>query len=85
MTCPTSELNINTVMETKQTQINHLIKTLAEQLRHMESIEEGLGQSLLLSMACKAASKTVAQLKKLGIDHDDAFDKAEALNEAMTA
>ena len=73
-------------METKQTQINHLIKTLAEQLRHMKSIEEwDWAESSSLSMVCKAASKTVAQLEELGIDRDDAFDKAEALNEAMAA
>lgn len=73
-------------METKQTQINHLIKTLAEQLRHMNSIGEwDWAEGLTLSMICKAASKTVADLEKLGVGHEESYDKAEALNKAMVA
>ena len=77
-------------METKQTLINHLIKTLAEQLRKAD--EAGLvckngivGASKEKAQACKAASKAVADLEKLGVDYNTAYDKADALNEAMTA
>ena len=72
-------------MQTKQTTINHLLKQLATQLRDLDSIERGLGQSLLISMACKAASKTIAQLQKLGVDHEEAFDQANALNKTLIA
>ena len=72
-------------MNTTTTQINHLIKTLAEQLRHAESFDGMWGKAKERAEACKAASKTVADLCKLGVDYDIAFDKAEALNEAMAA
>ena len=70
-------------METKQTQINHLIKTLAEQLRHAESFDGMWGKAKERGEACKAASKTVADLAKLGVDYNNAFEKAESLNEAL--
>ena len=72
-------------METKQTQINHLIKTLAEQIRHAESFNGMWGKEKERAAACKAASKTVVDLEKLGVGHEESFDKAEALNEAMAA
>jgi len=72
-------------MEIKQTTINHLLKQLATQLRDLDSIKTGLGQSLLISMACKAASKTIAQLQKLGVDHEEAYDRAETLNKTLIA
>ena len=72
-------------METKQTQINHLIKTLAEQIRHAESFNGMWGVEKERAAACKAASKTVAQLEALGVHHEDSFSKAEALNEAIAA
>jgi hypothetical protein len=72
-------------METKQTQINHLIKTLAEQLRKAD--EAGLvckngivGASKERAQACKAASKAVADLEKLGVDYNTAYDKADLIN-----
>lgn len=79
-------------MNTKTLQINHLIKTLAEQLRKAD--EAGLwvcnkngvwGASKEVAQACKAASKAVADLEKLGVDYNTAYDKADALNEAMAA
>ena len=77
-------------METKQTQINHLIKTLAEQLRMADQAglvcKNGIvGASKEKAAACKAASKTVADLEKLGVDYNTAYDRAEALNEAIAA
>ena len=72
-------------METKQTQINHLIKTLAEQIRHAESFNGMWGVEKERAAACKAASKTVAQLEALGVHYEDSFSKAEALNEAIAA
>lgn len=72
-------------MDTTQTQINDLIKTLAEQLRLAESFDGMWGKSKERQDACKAASKTVADLAKLGVDYNKAFEKAEALNEAMAA
>ena len=72
-------------MEIKQTQINHLIKTLAEQLRHAESFNGMWGVEKERAAACKAASKTVAQLEALGVNYDDSFLLAEALNEAIAA
>lgn len=72
-------------MNTKQTQINHLIKTLAEQLRKAD--EAGLvckngtvGASKEKAQACKAASKAVADLEKLGVDYNTAYDKADLIN-----
>ena len=72
-------------METKQTLINHLIKTLAEQLRKAD--EAGLvckngivGASKERAQACKAASKAVADLEKLGVDYNTAYDKADLIN-----
>ena len=67
-------------MEPKQIQINHLIKTLAEQLRHAESFNGMWGVEKERAAACKAASKTVAQLEGLGVDHNTAFDKADLIN-----
>ena len=71
-------------MEIKQTQINHLIKTLAEQLRKAESLDVQTQQKQLAA-ACKAASKTVAQLEKLGMHYSTAYDKAVELNTAIAA
>jgi len=72
-------------METKQTLINHLIKTLAEQLRKAD--EAGLvckngivGASKEKAQACKAASKAVADLEKLGVDYNTAYDKTDLIN-----
>ena len=78
-------------METKQTIINHLIKTLAEQLRKAD--EAGLttnkngtvGASKEKAQACKAASKAVADLEKLGVNYNTSYDNAAALNQAMAA
>ena len=72
-------------MNTKQTLINHLIKTLAEQLRKAD--EAGLvtnkngtvGASKEKAAACKAASKAVAELEKLGVDYNTAYDKADLI------
>jgi hypothetical protein len=72
-------------MDTTTTQINHLIKTLAEQLRHAESFNGMWGKTKERTEACAAASKTVAQLEGLGVHHEDSFSKAESLNEAMAA
>ena len=67
-------------METKQTLINHLIKTLAEQVRHAESFNGMWGKEKERVAACKAASKTVAQLEGLGVDSNTAFDEADLIN-----
>ena len=73
-------------MNTKQTLINHLVKTLAEQLRKAD--EAGLatnkygtvGASNEKAAAGKAASKAVADLEKLGMDYNTAYDKADLIN-----
>jgi len=73
-------------MNTTQTQINHLVKTLAEQLRKAD--EAGLvtnkngtvGASKEKAAACKAASKAVADLEKLGVNYNTAYDKADIIN-----
>ena len=86
MTCPGSVPRIITVMNTTQTQINHLVKTLAEQLRKAD--EAGLvtnkngtvGASKEKAAACKAASKAVADLEKLGVNYNTAYDKADIIN-----
>ena len=72
-------------METKQTIINHLIKTLAEQLRKADEaglvLKNGIvGASKERAQACKAASKAVAELEKLGVDYNTAYDKADIIN-----
>ena len=67
-------------MNTKQTQINHLIKTLAEQIRHAESFNGMWGKTKERTEACAAASKTVAQLEGLGVHHEDSFSKADLIN-----
>jgi hypothetical protein len=72
-------------METKQTLINQLIKTLAEQLRKAEAgglvCKNGIvGASKERAQACKAASKAVADLEKLGVDHNTAYDRADLIN-----
>jgi len=78
-------------MNTKQTQINHLIKTLAEQLRKADEADlitnknGTVGASKEKAAACKATSKAVADLEKLGVDYNTSYDKAAALNEAMAA
>jgi hypothetical protein len=77
-------------MNTKTTQIHHLIKTLAEQLRKAEAgglvCKNGtVGASKERAQACRAASKTVAELEKLGVNYNISYDKAAALNEAMAA
>jgi hypothetical protein len=59
-----------------------LVKTLAEQLREVDNATLGLKSTYKKIAQC---SKTVAKLEKLGVYHEDSFDKAEALNEAMTA
>ena len=70
-------------MNTKALQINHLIKTLAEQIRHAESFNGMWGKTKERTEACEAASKTIVDLEKLGVHCDTSFDKAVALNEAM--
>lgn len=70
-------------MNTTQTQINHLIKTLAEQLRLAESFDGMWGKTKERVTACKSASKTVVELEKLGLDFNEAFDKAETLNKVI--
>ncbi len=77
-------------MNTKTLQIHHLIKTLAEQLRKAEAgglvCKNGIvGASKERAQACKAASKAVADLEKLGVDYNTSYDKAAALNEALSA
>jgi hypothetical protein len=72
-------------METKQTLINHLIKTLAEQLRKADEAglvcnKNGTFASKEKAQACKAASKAVADLEKLGVDYNTAYDKADLIN-----
>ena len=69
-------------MNTTQTQINHLIKTLAEQLRE---VNEATLRQLSTYKKIAQCSKTVAELEKLGVDCVTAFDKAETLNEAIAA
>ena len=64
-------------METKQTLINQLIKTLAEQLRAVGNAPLGLKSTYKKIAQC---SKTVAQLEKLGVDHITAYDKADLIN-----
>jgi hypothetical protein len=75
-------------MNKKALLINHLIKTLAEQLRKAEKgglvCKKGIvGASKVRAQACKMASKVVADLEKLGVNYNISFDKAEALNKAM--
>ena len=67
-------------MNTTQTQINHLVKTLAEQIRHAESFDGMWGMTKERTEACKAASKTVIDLEKLGMDYNTAYDKADLIN-----
>ena len=70
-------------MQTKQTKINHLIKTLAEQIRYTEWLRK---QAEKQAASAKAATyKTVSQLHLLGVKPNDAFDKAEKLNGAIAA
>ena len=64
-------------METKQTLINQLIKTLAEQLRAVDNATLGLKSTYKKIAQC---SKTVAQLEKLGVSVDTAYDKADLIN-----
>ena len=64
-------------METKQTLINQLIKTLAEQLRAVDNATLGLKSTYKKIAQC---SKTVAQLEKLGVGVDTAYDKADLIN-----
>ena len=86
MTCPSTRPKIFSVMNTKQTLINHLVKTLAEQLRKAD--EAGLvtnkngtvGASKEKAAACRAASKAVADLEKLGVDYNTAYDRADLIN-----
>jgi hypothetical protein len=64
-------------METKQTLINQLIKTLAEQLRAVDNATPGLKSTYKKIAQC---SKTVAKLEKLGVDHNTAYDRADLIN-----
>jgi len=64
-------------METKQTLINHLIKTLAEQLRE---VNEATLRQLSTYKKIAQCSKTVAELEKLGVDYNTAYDKADLIN-----
>jgi hypothetical protein len=78
------------VMNAKTLKIQHLIKTLAEQLRKAEdgglACKNGIvGASKERAQACKAASKAVADLEKLGVDYNTSFDWATSLNEATAA
>lgn len=61
-------------MNTTQTQINHLVKVLAQQLRDMNNSPLGLKSTYRKIGAC---SKTVQQLVALGLTTDQALDKAE--------
>ena len=72
-------------METKQTLINHLIKTLAEQIRHAASFNGMWGTEKERVKACQAASKTIALLEGYGVKPDIAFEAAEALNGDLVA
>jgi hypothetical protein len=65
------------LMETKQTLINQLIKTLAEQLREVDNATLGLKSTYKKIAQC---SKTVAKLEKLGVDHNTAYDRADMIN-----
>ena len=64
-------------MNTKQTLINHLIKTLAEQLRE---VNEATLRQLSTYKKIAQCSKTVAELEKLGVDYNTAYDKADLIN-----
>ncbi len=64
-------------MNTTQTQINHLIKTLAEQLRE---VDEATLRQLSTYKKIAQCSKTVAELEKLGVDYNTAYDKADLIN-----
>jgi hypothetical protein len=64
-------------MNTKQTLINQLIKTLAEQLREVDNATLGLKSTYKKITQC---SKTVAKLEKLGVDRITAYDKADQIN-----
>jgi len=64
-------------MNTTQTQINHLIKTLAEQLRE---VDEATQRQLSTYKKIAQCSKTVAELEKLGVDYNTAYDKADLIN-----
>ena len=64
-------------MSTKQTQINHLIKTLAEQLRE---VDEATLRQLSTYKKIAQCSKTLAELEKLGVDHNTSYDRADLIN-----
>jgi len=64
-------------MNTTQTQINHLIKTLAEQLRE---VNEATLRQLSTYKKIAQCSKTVAELEKLGVDYNTTYDKADLIN-----
>ena len=64
-------------MNTTQTQINHLIKTLAEQLRE---VNEATLRQLSTYKKIAQCSKTVAELEKLGMDYNTAYDRADIIN-----
>jgi hypothetical protein len=75
-------------METRQTQINHLVKELAEQLRNIDQtgtvvVNGTRGASKERAEACRLASKAVAQLEKLGINYNTAYYKADELNRGI--
>ena len=77
LTSPNGIENINDVMNTTQTLINQLIKTLAEQLRAVDNATLGLKSTYKKIAQC---SKTVAQLEKLGVDINTSFDRADLIN-----
>ena len=79
MTCPIVSLKVFP-MHTTQTIINHLVKTLAEQLC---AVEEATLRQLSTYKKIAQCSKTVAELEKLGVHCNTSFDKAMALNEVM--
>jgi hypothetical protein len=62
-------------METQQTLINHLIKTLALQLQEANKAPLGLKSTYKKFAKC---SKTVAQLENLGVGVDTAYEMAKA-------
>lgn len=64
-------------MNTTSTQINHLVKTLAEQLL---AVEEATLRQLSTYKKIAQCSKTVAELEKLGVDYITAYDKADLIN-----
>lgn len=58
-----------------------LLKQLAEQIKHAHSMDGAWGEDMAKARraACDAANSTVAMLEALGVDPEEAMEKAEAM------